>query len=120
MYCSVSLDGVNSTGSAQLVICVKFSADINTIVQGDSSDGNASSTNCDFTKYRTSYIMYRKYISILGRGLCRMLLPRHVISQKYRNENVNTARSLEADRIEQVRIFTLLSRTEAIGSVTFV
>ena len=36
------------------------------------------------------------------------------------SENVNTARSLEADRIEQVRVFTLLSRTEVIESVTFV
>lgn len=35
-------------------------------------------------------------------------------SRKYKNENVNTARSLETGRIEQVRIFTLLSRTEAI------
>ena len=49
-----------------------------------------------------------------------MLLPRYAISQKYKNENVNTARSLEADRIEQVQIFILFSHTEAIESVTFV
>ena len=52
--------------------------------------------------------------------LRRMLLPRNNISWKRKNENVNTVRSLEAERIEQVRIFTPLSRTEAIGSVTFV
>ena len=49
----------------------------------------------------------------------RALLSRNAVSQKYKNENVNTARSLEADRIEQVGIFMFLSRTEAIESVTF-
>ena len=58
---------------------------------------------------------------ILLRVPCRTdLLLRHAIPRKYKNENINTVRSLGADRIEQDRIFMLLSRTEAIGSVTFV
>ena len=44
---------------------------------------------------------------------------REAIFERDKNENVNIRRSLEADRIEQVRIFMLFSRTEAIESVTF-
>ena len=57
---------------------------------------------------------------ILPRVLRRMLLPRDTISEKCKNENVNIVRSLEANRIVQARVFTVLSRTRAIGSVTFV
>ena len=42
------------------------------------------------------------------------------LRKSYKNENVNTVGSLEADRIGNVRIFTFLSRTEIIGNVTFV
>ena len=53
----------------------------------------------------------------------------NVITEKTRNfseteirkrENVNIARGREANKLEQDRIFTLLSRTEVIESVTFV
>ena len=40
-------------------------------------------------------------------------------TQKCKNENINTAYNLEAGRIEQVRIFTLLSRTGAVEIITF-
>ena len=67
-----------------------------------------------------AYIAYCK-VERVRRLLCSML---NVIAKAHfkflRNENVNTVSSLEANRIEQVRIFMLLSRTEAIGSVTFV
>ena len=51
-------------------------------------------------------------------GTCIMSSVITEISQKYKNENI-IIRSHEADKFEQFRIFTLLSRTEAIGRVTF-
>lgn len=41
------------------------------------------------------------------------------MSRKYKNENVNTVYTRESDKLEQVE-FTVVSRIEAIASVTFV
>ena len=59
---------------------------------------------------RLSHQQYPWAWIILSCVSCRILLPRNAISSKYKNENVNTVHSLEADRIEQEYLRSLVVR----------